>query len=131
MSEDLAIIAVLIAAINANQHITAAEGGRAMHLLWSMRRFRQRDGDELDRLIDEVRQRINAQGDEAVVEDAVQVIPPELGPGVFAAAVDLVLVDGVLERAEREYLHRLAGRLQLSPERAETIVTVMQKKNSL
>src|SRR5690606_8033210 len=68
MSEDLALIAVLIAAINANQHITAAEGGRAMHLLWSMRRFRQRDGEELDRLIDEVRQRINAQGDDAVVE---------------------------------------------------------------
>lgn len=131
MSEDLAIIAVLIAAINANQHITAAEGGRTMHLLWSMRRFRQRDGEELDRLIDQVRQRINAQGDEAVVAEAVRAIPSRLRPGVFAAAVDLVLVDSTLERAERQYLRRLASHLKIPADRARTIVQVMEKKNSL
>ncbi|HEY8536494.1 MAG TPA: tellurite resistance TerB family protein [Vicinamibacterales bacterium] len=131
MSEDLAIIAVLIAAINANQNITAAEGGRVMHLLWSMRRFRDRDGEELDRLIDDVRVRINEQGDEAVVAEAVRAIPARLRPAVFAAAVDLVLVDSTLERAEKQYLRRLADQLKIPADRARTIVQVMEKKNSL
>ena len=131
MSEDLAIVAVLVAAINANQNITAAEGGRAMHLLWSMRRFRRREGEALDRLIDDVRERVNAEGDEAVVEEAVRAIPARLRAAVFATAVDLVLVDSTLERAERQYLRRLAAQLRIPADRARTIVQVMGMKNSL
>jgi uncharacterized tellurite resistance protein B-like protein len=131
MSEDLAMVAVLVAAINANQNITAAEGGRAMHLLWSMRRFRRREGEELDRLIDDVRERVNAEGDEAVVAEAVRAIPPKLRAAVFATAVDLVLVDSTLERAERQYLRRLAAQLKIPSDRARTIVQVMGMKNSL
>ena len=59
---DEAILAVVIAAMDANAHVSAREGWRAHHMIWSMRRFRGRRGEVVDRLIGKVRDLIERDG---------------------------------------------------------------------
>jgi hypothetical protein len=56
------MIAVLIAAMDANQHVSPEEAWRAHHIIWSMRRFRRRSGDRVNRLIETVRSRMEKEG---------------------------------------------------------------------
>ena len=44
---DQALIAILIAAMDANQHVSREEAGRAHHIIWSTRRFRNRRGEQV------------------------------------------------------------------------------------
>jgi tellurite resistance protein len=128
---DQALIAVLIAAMDANQHVSAEEAARAHHIIWSMRRFRSRSGDAVNRLIGTVRQVIEERGETAVVEQAVRTIPARLRPAAFAVAVDVMLADARLERAERRFVGRLATALQLRKGVAADIFRAILIKNSV
>ena len=46
----------------ANDHVGPDESERAHHVTWSMRRFRRRSGETVGRLIENVRERIVAEG---------------------------------------------------------------------
>lgn len=126
---DQSVIAVLIAAMDANQHVSAEEAARAHHIIWSMRRFRRRRGEAVDRLIESVRDRIKEHGIAAVLEQAVRVIPARLRPAAFAVAIDLMLADTTLERAERRFVTRLATALKVRGGLADDILRVMLIKN--
>jgi len=126
---DEAVLAVLLAAMDANQHVSREEAARAHHIIWSMRRFRERPGEAVGRLIDRVRERMEKAGTEAVLDEAVRVLPARLRPHAFAVAVDLMLADARLERAERQFVTKLAGLLKIRPDTADDIVRVMLVKN--
>lgn len=128
---DLAIIAVLIGSMMANDNVAAEEAERAHHITWSMRRFRRRSGDTVGRLIDRVRERIVADGPAAVVQEASTVIPASMRPSVLAVAADLVLVDGTLQRQERQFLGELARQLKIAPALALQILRVVSIKNAI
>jgi hypothetical protein len=130
MSLDRAIIAILIAAMDANEHVSREEAWRAHHIIWSMRRFRNQPGEKVDRLIDSVRTRMIARGKDAVLLEAVRVIPARLRPSAFAVAVDLMLADARLEAAEKRFVKRLAIDLKIEPERAASLVRAMVIKNT-
>ena len=130
LSADQAMIAVLIAAMDANEHVSREEAWRAHHIIWSMRRFRARAGEEVDLLIDTVRTRMVERGKDVVLREAVQVLPARLRPSGFAVAVDLMLADARLERAEKRFIKQLAAHLQLEPGVADDLVRAMVIKNS-
>jgi tellurite resistance protein len=129
LTVDQALLAVLIAAMNANEHVSAAEAERAHNIIWSMGRFRDRSGDTVGRLIQDARALIEAEGESAVVARAARVIPARLRAPVFAVAADLVLEDGTMEQAERKFLASLARELGLDPRLSKGLVRAMEIKN--
>lgn len=130
LSTDHALLAVLLAAANANAHVSPAEAERAYHIIWFMRRFRRRSGESVDRLILAVRDRLEAEGEEELLRHAARVLPAKLRTSAFAVAVDLMLADGTLEREERRFTKVLAAALKLPPATAAEIVRVMRIKNA-
>ena len=130
LDTDDAYIAVLLAAMDASGHTSADEAERAHHIIWSTRRFRDRDGAEIDERIERVRALMAEQGTAPVLDASASAIPDRLRPAVFAVAADLVLVDGRLERLESEFLRRLAGTLDLDAAAADRILEVIRIKNS-
>ena len=131
MTLDQAIIAVLIGSMMANDHVSPEESERAHHITWSMRRFRRRSGDTVGRLIESVRQRIVADGPAVTVSQASKVIPSSIRPSVLAVAADLMLVDGTLQRQERQFLGELARQLKIAPALSLQIVKAISIKNSI
>ena len=65
----------------------------------------------------------------AVLQQAARAIPARLRSVVFAVAVDLMLADNRLERAERRFVQRLATDLKVRAALADDIVRVMLIKN--
>ena len=131
MTLDQAIIAVLVGSMMANDHVSPEESERAHHITWSMRRFRRRSGDTVGRLIESVRQRIVADGPTVTVSQASKVIPSSIRPSVLAVAADLMLVDGTLQRQERQFLGELARQLKIAPALSLQIVKAISIKNSI
>lgn len=131
LTEDQAIIAVLIAAMDANQHVSREEAWRAHHIIWSMRRFRRRSGESVDRLVDTVRRRMERGGTAVVLTEAARTIPARMRPPAFAVAVDLMLADARLEPAEKRFIAHLATELKIRPEIADGLVRAMVVKNGL
>ena len=129
LSVDQAIVAVLIAAADANRHISPAEAERAYHLIWFMRRFRRKSGEAVDRLLLGVKERFDRDGEAAVLAAAARVLPAKLRASAFATAVDLMLADGRIERDERAFLRALATTLKLPAAQADEVVRVMRVKN--
>ena len=127
---DGAVLAVLIGAMNANGHVSAEEAARAHHIIWSMRRFRRKRGEVVNRQIEDVKRLVEQRGGRAVVESAARGIPARLRRAAYAVAADLVLVDGRLEAAERRYLEELGTMLKVEGDEARKIVEVMLLKNS-
>lgn len=131
LSIDEAIIAVLLAAMDANQHVSREELARAHHIIWSTRRYRRKSGERVGRLIDSMRTMVEQHGAAPVIAAAVRVIPRRLRSAVFAVTSDLVLADGTMDAAERRLLHRLASEFGIARVSATDIVKVMLVKNSL
>jgi len=126
---DSAFLALLIGAMNANDHVSPEEGARAHHIIWSMRRFRHQSGETVDRGIDRMRQLIERHGPSPVIAAAARAIPARLRQAAYAVAADLVLADGTIERAERQFLDELGTKLGLGRDATRNIVDVMLIKN--
>lgn len=130
LDPDDAFIALLIAAMAANGHVSAKQAERAQHIIWSMRRFRHRSGEAVGRRIERMRTLIEKRGASPVIEAAARAIPTRLRRAAFAVAADIVLVDGRMERSEGRFLRRLAADLGLDRDGARSILDVMRIKNS-
>jgi tellurite resistance protein len=131
LDADDAFIAFLIGAMDASGHVSAEEAARAHNIIWSTRRFRRRDGDEVGRRIQRTKTLIEEHGVWPVIEAGARTIPPRLRPAAFAVAADIVLVDGRMERAEARFLRQLASDLGLRSARAKGILDVLRIKNSV
>jgi len=128
---DEALLALLIGAMNANDHVSPEEGARAHNIIWSMRRFRRKSGETVERLIERMRQLIEEHGPERAVAAAARALPARLRKSAFAVAADLVLTDGRLEGSERRYLIALGHDLTLDGNTINGILEVMRIKNAV
>lgn len=126
---DSALLALLIGAMNANDHVSPEEGARAQHIIWSMRRFRRKSGETVDRGVDRMRQLVEQHGASPVIAAAAKAIPPRLRQSAYAVATDLVLADGKMEPTERRFLDDLGTQLGLDRNTSRNIVEVMLIKN--
>jgi tellurite resistance protein len=130
LSVDEAVIAVLLAAMDANRYVSREELARAHHIIWSMRRYRRKSGTRVGQLIDSMRTIIEEHGALPVIAAATRVIPVRLRAAAYAVAADLVLADGRMDAAERRFLQRLAGEFGITPGSAARILDVILVKNS-
>lgn len=128
---DDALLALLIGAMNANDHVSPEEGARAHHIIWSMRRFRRKSGETVERGIEQMHALIEEHGAPQVVAAAARALPARLRESAFAVAADLVLADGKLEGPERRYLLTLGKDLDLDGRSARNILDVMVIKNGI
>ncbi len=126
---DDAFIALFIAAMSANDNVSAAEGARAHHLIWSMKRFRRKSGETVGREIERMRELVATHGHGTVIAAAARAIPARLRLPAFALATDLLLADGTIERAEGRFLDTLAEDLGLDRVEARQVIDVMLIKN--
>jgi tellurite resistance protein len=131
LDADDAFIALLIGAMDASGHVSAGEAARAHNIIWSTRRFRRRDGDEVGRRIERTKTLIEEHGVAPVIEAGARKIPRRLRSAAFAVAADLVLVDGRMERAEARFLRQLASDLGLRTALATSILDILRIKNSV
>jgi len=131
LSLDEALIALLISAMAANGHVSPRELERAHHLIWSTRRFRGRDGGEVNRMISHMRALLEATDVSSVVGVAIKAIPARSRAAAFALTADLLLADGRLDTYERQFLRRLGAALDVDPERRRRIVDVILLKNDV
>ncbi len=122
-------MALFIAAMHANGHMSAAEGARAHHLIWSMKRFRRKSGETVGRGIERMRQFVSEHGSETVIASAARAIPAPLRLPAFALTADLLLADGTIQPTERRFLDRLAADLRLGASEARRIAGAMLVKN--
>jgi hypothetical protein len=127
---DQALIGLLIAAMDANRHVSREEAARAHHIIWSMKRFRRKSGEAVGQLIEKMRVYVGVHGGAATIDAACQVIPRELRPAAFALSADLVLADGRIEPAEERFLVALADRLGLTAAARDRLRDAMLVKNS-
>lgn len=129
LTADEAFIALFIAAMHANDHMSAAEAARAHHLIWSMKRFRRKSGETVGRGIERMRRFVSEHGSAAVIAAAARAIPARLRLPAFALTADLLLADGTIEATERRFLNRLTADLRLGTSEARRIVDAMLVKN--
>lgn len=130
LTVDEALIALLIGAMDANQHVSAEEAARAHNIIWSMKRFRRKSGESVGRLIADARARIETHRPVPVIAAAARAIPRRLRLPVFAVCADLLLVDGKLEAVEGRFLTRLGKDLAVDTTMLDAILEVMRIKNS-
>jgi tellurite resistance protein len=130
---DEALMALFIGAMNANGHVGRDELARAHHLIWATRRFRDRSGESVNRLIDRAKRRIEEEDEDAepLMERAARTVPARLRPAVFALIADLLLVDGTLDAGERRFLRRLAADFRMPAAAATNILNALIVKNRL
>ena len=130
LDADDAIIALLLAAMDASGHVSPEEAARAHNIIWSMRRFRHRSGERVGRTIERMKSLIETHGASAVIGASAGRIPRRLRSAAFAIAADLTLVDGRMERSEARFLRALAADLGLKGSIADTVLQVIRLKNS-
>ena len=68
-------------------------------------------------------------GPEKLLDKSFPAVPPELRETAFANACDIVLVDGIVEDDEKEFIDNLMIKFEMDRKRAKTIVQVMVHKN--
>lgn len=128
---DQALIALFVAAMNANLHVAPDEAARAHHLIWSTRRFRRKSGDAVGKLIQDMRALLQDGDTNAVIDGAARAIPARLRPAAFAVLTDLLLADGRMDAGERKFMKTIGSKLQIKPETGRRIVDVILLKNQL
>lgn len=74
---------------------------------------------------------VEKHGAPPVIEAAAKAIPARQRRAAFAAAADLVLVDGRLDRLEARFLRVIADNLGLDRRTATNILNVVRIKNSV
>ncbi len=126
-----ALIALFIAAMNANDHVAPEELARAQHLIRSTKQFRLKSGETVGRLIDRMKRLLEEQEAPAVMEAAARAIPARLRPSAFAIVADLLLADGKIDARERRFLERLAVDFNMRARDAVHVVEAMLVKNKL
>jgi uncharacterized membrane protein YebE (DUF533 family) len=120
---------VLLCAAACDGHIGDEEVQSLMTTLARMRLYQNMTSQRFNSMMDRLLGLLKRSGPEKLSEKAVPAVPPELRETVFAGACDLVLADGVVEDAEKKFLNDLMHRLEISGDRALTIVDVMVVKN--
>jgi tellurite resistance protein len=129
LSGDEALIALIIGAMEANNHTAPEEAARAQHLVWSMPRFHGRSGAHLGRLIAAMKQMAHDYPPEIVIAAACRAIPARRRGAALAVVAD-VLVVGRLQRDERRFLLSVAKQLGQSPAQTKAILDVIRLKNA-
>jgi uncharacterized tellurite resistance protein B-like protein len=120
-NEQQAIMAIVIAAIKADGHISSEEVQRLRAMCALSPIFASNSSDQDTANIQFADTMTDQLGDQAVAK-AAAVLSPALRETAFAFATDMVLADGVLGPSEERFVDDLAKKLELRENAAQAIV---------
>jgi hypothetical protein len=124
-----AFAGILLGAVASDGHISGEEANGLCTILGRMKLYDNWTSEKFNNMLNRLLGMIKREGVEAILKRCAEVLPRELHETVFANACDLVLADGVVEEAEKEFLNSLQRILEISGDQAITIVEVMVIKN--
>lgn len=120
---------VLLASSACDGHITDDEVRTLMIKLSRMKLYQRITDQQFGTMMDRLMGILKRGGPEKLTEKSCEAVPPELRETAFANACDIVLVDGVVEEDERQFIDDLMIKFEMDRNRAKTIVQVMVYKN--
>src|SRR5687767_11797989 len=115
LSANEAFVALLVAAIETDDHASAEEAARAEHVLHEVPRLRRLSRFTRGRMIEEMKAAVRDHGAPAVMAAAAEHLPPALHRQALIAVAEVMSSRG-LHRMESAALLDLASRFGLSPE---------------
>lgn len=124
-----AFAAITLATVAADGYLSDDEVHVMIASLNRMELFRSYSSDVIRRLFDKLCGITKRQGSDALLKAAIGSLPHHLHDTAFAVATDLVLADGEVTEEEENLLQSLYTQLNISDEKAKSIVDVMIIKN--
>jgi tellurite resistance protein len=124
-----AFAAIMLLAIAADGHLSDDETNLLNTTLSRMKLFRSYSWDVMRRMFDNLLGILRKDGFDALFNAALETLPHDLYPTVFAVATDLVLADGQVSAEEEQLLGSLCRALELPEEQVNQIIEVMLIKN--
>lgn len=115
LSANQAFIALLVAAIETNDHASAEEAARAERVVHELPRLRRLSRIARGRIIEEMKAAVRDHGAAAVMAAASEHLPPALHRQALIAVAEVMSSHG-LDRMEGAALLDVARRFGLSPE---------------
>ncbi len=129
LSRTDAFAGILLAASAADGHIAETEMKGLRTITLRMRLFEGFSTTRLEAVLTRLQRDLRSEGVNSFLKRCAEILPNELHVTVFANACDIVLADGVVEAAEKEFLELLIEILQIEPDAALNVVEVMIWKN--
>ena len=120
---------VLLCSSACDGHISGDEVQVLMMKLSRMKLYQRISESRFNNMMDRLMGVLKRGGPEKLLEKAFPAVPPELRETAFANACDIVLVDGIVEDDEKEFIDNLMIKFEMDRKRAKTIVQVMVYKN--
>ena len=120
---------VLLCSSACDGHISGDEVQVLMMKLSRMKLYQRVSESRFNNMMDRLMGVLKRGGPEKLLEKAFPAVPPELRETAFANACDIVLVDGIVEDDEKEFIDNLMIKFEMDRKRAKTIVQVMVYKN--
>lgn len=129
MDECTAFSSVIVFAMNADEEISEEEELEAFITLNGMNLFQDYSDEDMAAIFEDVSELLEEQSAEELFNSVTEVLSPEMRETAFAVATDIILADGVLTPAEKNYLSDIAQKLEIPKQTAQTIMDVMVIKN--
>ncbi|HEX4914914.1 MAG TPA: hypothetical protein VFV51_13195 [Vicinamibacterales bacterium] len=115
LSADEALIALLVGAIETNQHASPEEAARAERVVHEVPRLRRLPRIRRGEIIERMKLAVGRHGAAAVMAAASHQVPPALRPVAVSAIAEVMLAHG-LDRFESAALLDVAARFGFTPE---------------
>lgn len=128
-SREEAYAGILVGATACDGHIADEEVQGLFTVLARMKLYQKFTEKHWSTMMNRLLGVLKRDGVEELVQRSSQALPAELRQTAFANACDMVLADGVVEQAEKEFLASLQRALGIPGDEALTIVQVMITKN--
>ncbi len=128
LSADHAFIALIIAAMEADDNAAAAEAARADRLVHTMPRFRTHTRASIGRMVERMKRYVGETDNATVIGTAARAIPSRSRTAALRVVADIVLGDERLRRAEAPFVFQVAAALGLSHEHAVNAIANAQRK---
>jgi uncharacterized tellurite resistance protein B-like protein len=128
LSADQAFIALIIAAMEADDNAAAAEAARADRLVHAMPRFRTYTRASIGRMVERMKRYVGETDNATVIGVAVRAIPSRSRASALRVVAEIVLGDERLRRAEAPFVLQVAAALGLSHAHAVKAIARARRK---
>ena len=124
-----AFVAITLAAIASNGHISKEKSYHVSGILSRMKLFQSYTNDLLVDMFEKLLNLLRTEGIDTLFRAAQSSLPDKLKESAFAFATDMVLSDGDMTTEEQDFLSDLYHCLNINSDLANQIVKVILIKN--
>lgn len=120
---------ILLGTVSADGYISDEEKSSLWNKLDTMKLFSNWSDEQFNSMFNKLFGIQKKQGNDQLLKLCSSFLIPELKETAFAVAVDLVLADGSVEEAEKQFLINLQSILEIDENLAVKIIEVLAIKN--